>query len=159
MTEEKAMQILSERLGKKIVAMENPRKRRVYLFVNRENLIESGKFLFFDMGCRLCIATALETPEGIEIIYHYYHDDERVMINLKTLAPKPGLNMPSLGAHFEAANWIEREMAELYGVTFEGHPDPRRLLMSDDWPEGVYPFRSDFDPTLVDDSRVGRRED
>jgi len=41
-------------------------------------------------------------------------------------------------------NWIEREMRELLGITFEGHPDPRRLLLPDNWPDGVYPLRQDY---------------
>ncbi|MHC5035633.1 MAG: NADH-quinone oxidoreductase subunit C [Planctomycetota bacterium] len=38
---------------------------------------------------------------------------------------------------------MEREMNDLLGIVFEGHPDPRRLILADDWPEGVYPLRRD----------------
>ena len=43
-----------------------------------------------------------------------------------------------------AAEWIEREMWELLGITFTDHPDLRHLLLEDDWPEGKYPLRRDY---------------
>jgi Ni,Fe-hydrogenase III component G len=46
---------------------------------------------------------------------------------------------------FNGVNWIEREMNELLGIEFEGHPDMRRLLLAKEWPEGVYPLRTDYE--------------
>jgi formate hydrogenlyase subunit 5 len=45
-----------------------------------------------------------------------------------------------------AAEWIEREIQDLLGIRFDGHPNPKRLILADDWPEGVYPLRKDFKP-------------
>ena len=42
-----------------------------------------------------------------------------------------------------AANWSEREVQDLIGIKVQGHPDPRRLVVSDDWPEDIYPLRKD----------------
>lgn len=53
---------------------------------------------------------------------------------------------PSVTPSLPAAHWYEREVQDLLGLTPEGHPDPRRLVLHDDWPEGVYPLRKDFDP-------------
>ena len=50
----------------------------------------------------------------------------------------------SLAQVFHGANWIEREMHELLGIKFRGHPNLKRLLLSDQWPEGVYPLRQDY---------------
>ena len=47
----------------------------------------------------------------------------------------------SLAGSCKATEWIEREMAELLGITFRNHPDMRHLLLADDWPEGRYPLR------------------
>ncbi|MFN8591034.1 MAG: NADH-quinone oxidoreductase subunit C [Thermomicrobiales bacterium] len=53
---------------------------------------------------------------------------------------------PSVTPLVPAANWYEREVHDLLGLAPIGHPDPRRLVLHDDWPAGVYPLRKDFDP-------------
>ena len=40
--------------------------------------------------------------------------------------------------------WIEREIHEILGINFKGHPDMRKLLLPEGWPEGVYPLRRDY---------------
>ena len=60
-----------------------------------------------------------------------------------TSTPKAEATLPALTPVVPAAEWIEREMKDLLGITFEGHPRPERLILSDDWPEGVYPLRKD----------------
>ena len=53
--------------------------------------------------------------------------------------------VPSIAGQVPAANWHEREAKDLFGVTFNGHPDPRPLVVHDGWPKGVYPMRKAFD--------------
>ena len=51
---------------------------------------------------------------------------------------------PSVTRQVPAAHWYEREVKDLLGVEPEGHPDPRRLVLHDDWPRGLHPLRKDF---------------
>lgn len=53
-------------------------------------------------------------------------------------------NFPSVTPRLPAANWYEREVRDLLGLEPEGHPDPRRLVLHENWPPGVYPLRKDF---------------
>ena len=144
MSDSPILDTLKQKLGARIKDIAQPRKRRIYVMVDRSDVQEAARAIFYDMGARLCTATGLETRLGVEIIYHFYLDKERMMVNLKTIAPKPDLVTKSVGAVFKAAEWIEREITELFGVTFEGHPDPRKILLADDWPQGIYPYRNDF---------------
>jgi Ni,Fe-hydrogenase III large subunit/Ni,Fe-hydrogenase III component G len=55
-------------------------------------------------------------------------------------------SFPSVTPLVPAANWYEREVRDLLGIEPVGHPDPRSLVLHDDWPEGFHPLRKDFDP-------------
>ena len=53
--------------------------------------------------------------------------------------------LESIAEMCPAAEWIEREIWELLGICFRNHPDMRHLLLSEDWPEGSYPLRRDYE--------------
>jgi Ni,Fe-hydrogenase III large subunit/Ni,Fe-hydrogenase III component G len=53
---------------------------------------------------------------------------------------------PAVTPVLPAAHWYEREVRDLLGLEPEGHPDPRRLVLHEEWPAGLYPLRKDFDP-------------
>ena len=55
------------------------------------------------------------------------------------------MKLDSIANVVAVGNWIERELHDLLGANFPGHPDMRRLLLDDTWPEGVYPLRKSFD--------------
>ena len=64
-------------------------------------------------------------------------------MTVRASAAKPTPEIDSVATITEGANWIEREIHDLLGVNFRGHPDMRRLILADDWPEGFYPLRRD----------------
>jgi len=65
------------------------------------------------------------------------------MVTVKVPVPKENCELESIASLISGANWIEREIAELLGVNFLNHPDPGRLLLAEDWPEGKYPLRQE----------------
>ena len=69
------------------------------------------------------------------------YGDSPKRLRLKVRVPE-GTPVPTLSSIWASANWAEREAYDLYGLVFEGHPDPRRILMPEDW-EG-YPMRKDY---------------
>jgi NADH-quinone oxidoreductase subunit C len=63
-------------------------------------------------------------------------------LSIKAFVPKETPVVPSATAVYRAAQWHERECAEMFGITFAGHPDPRHILLPDDWVG--YPLRKDY---------------
>jgi NADH-quinone oxidoreductase subunit C len=80
-------------------------------------------------------------PERFDVIYCLYSTRHRHRVRLKVRAAEHQA-VPSVTGLWAAANWLEREVYDMFGVNFTGHPDRRRLLMPDDW-QG-YPQRKDY---------------
>ena len=84
-----------------------------------------------------------EKSGGYQIVLTVFSHQFNHKITIKTLLPAKEDDSPIVGTIsgvWPSAEWFEREMAELFGIIFEGHPDPRHLLLDDDWDEG-YPMR------------------
>jgi NADH-quinone oxidoreductase subunit C len=96
----------------------------------------------FDFLVELCGAhwPAREAPFEVTYILHSLAQHERVRLKCSAAGDEPVL--PTLTDIWPAANWPEREIYDMFGVTFEGHPDLRRILMPNDW-DG-HPLRKDF---------------
>jgi NADH-quinone oxidoreductase subunit C len=80
-------------------------------------------------------------PKRFDVVYNLYSIPLRHRVRLKILAGD-GEGVPTVSGVWPAANWLEREVFDLFGVRFEGHPDLRRILMPDDW-QG-HPQRKDY---------------
>jgi len=116
-------------------------KQRVYINVAKEDAKPVVRYLYQDLGARMSIATGVDTRSAIEILYHMALDGEGLMLSVRARVAKPELEMESFTDFMGAADWIEREIHEMFGVNFSGHPHLKTLLLPDDWPEGVYPLR------------------
>jgi NADH-quinone oxidoreductase subunit C len=76
-----------------------------------------------------------------EIIYILVSIERRLRLRVKVRLGGNGAHVGTVSDVWPAANWLEREVWDLFGIVFDGHPDPRRLLMPEDW-EG-FPLRKD----------------
>lgn len=81
-------------------------------------------------------------PERFAVSYHLLSMLYTRRLRIKVFASEENPSIPTLTKVWPAANWLEREIADMMGVNFEGHPDPRRLLMAEDW-DG-HPHRRDY---------------
>lgn len=96
--------------------------------------------LDFDLlACLSCV----DYIEHMELIYNLFSFTHKHKIAIKTSLPRDG-EIDSVTPVWNAANWHEREIAELFGMTFKNHPDPRPIFLHEDWDEG-YPMRKDWE--------------
>lgn len=128
-------------LGAKAAKIEIRSPRRVYVDVGDGDIVEAARYLFDELQARYVIATGMETEEGFEVLHHFSFDADGVVVSLRVKTGAENPEVPSLASLIKGASFIEREMHDLLGINFPGHPNLERLILPDDWPEGVYPLR------------------
>ncbi len=102
--------------------------------------LKNDEELYFDY---LRSLTAIDwEEEGMDVVYHLYSTDKNHNLTVKTRLPADNLYLDTATTVWRAANWLERETAEMFGVRFNGHPDPRTLLMPEDM-DDTFPLRKD----------------
>jgi len=144
MTREEALAKIKTGLGDAILDWTHKSDRRVYVEVPPESVPDATRLFFRDLGARFQIATGVDTPTAIEVLYHWAFDQMDMVVTVRTKLDRDNPQVDSVAAICKGAEWIEREMWELLGITFRNHPDVRHLLLRDDWPEGKYPLRRDY---------------
>ena len=98
--------------------------------------------LAFTLLAELTAVDFWPTEPRFELVYILVSPANRLRLRLKVRLNADGAHVATLTGIWPAANWLEREVWDLFGIVFDGHPDPRRLLMPEDW-EG-YPLRKDY---------------
>jgi len=128
------------------------------LYVSRDHLVETLRTLRDDpelaygVLVEITAADYLPREPRFEVVYHLVRlgveqptragSTPQARVRLKVRVPGEAPWVPTACDLFRAANWLEREVWDLFGIRFEGHPDLRRLLLTDDW-EG-HPLRKDY---------------
>lgn len=157
MTRQEILKDLQEKFKSDIKNFSEKSSSRVYIEIPSSALVAMASYIFKDLGARFNIASGMDTRHHFEILYHFTFDSVDLIVSLRVVLPKDKPEIASLAPIFEGANWIEREITEMLGINFIGHPDMRRLLLPPEWPEGVYPLRRDYkewDPNAIRDRGV-----
>lgn len=143
MNEEKIITIINENLKSKVLEITNPAPRRIFLKINKENLLETVKFLKEQFGfTHLSTITGVDKGESFEVLYHFAN--EASVVTIRILTPRAEPKIPSICEIIPGAILYERELLDMFGIIVENIPDSRSLLLPDDWPQGVYPLRKDW---------------
>ena len=128
--------LFSIEFGDGVLSVPSPR-----LLEATANLKELG----FDL---LGMLTAVDFGDEFELVYRVRSREMHVGVFLKTRVPRDDPRIESVVHLWPSANWQEREVFDLFGIVFEGHPDLRRILLPDDWVG--YPLRKDYeDPGMI----------
>ena len=119
-------------------------EQKTAIVLKKESLVAVARFLkdsdlsFSNLHC----VTAVDWKNKIELIYHLYSFKHKIMLTLKIFLTLEDLTVESLAGIWRSADWLEREVFDLFGVKFLNHPDLRRILNPDEWT--YYPLRKDF---------------
>jgi formate hydrogenlyase subunit 5 len=109
-------------------------------------LPEVARWLAADLGYRFAGFVVEEQSEEWEIRYLFYWQRGAGWVHLLVRQPLEAKTVPSISSQVHAADWQEREVEDLFGITFEGHPRLGDFVLHDDlWQEDVAPMRRDFD--------------
>jgi NADH-quinone oxidoreductase subunit C len=127
------------------------------IVVAKESLLALCEFLKSSEGgayTLLTDETAVDYPKRekrFEVIYHLYSFQRNDRLRLKVLVGEDE-RIPSVAAIWPTAKWLEREVFDMFGVRYEGHPNLKRILLPDEW--SGHPLRKDYDILRQDDAWV-----
>ena len=140
---EKIVQALQEQFGSSIEEFRD----EVHVFVKPEQIVDALLLLRDKYDFELLSALTAsdyypQTAPRFHVIYQLTSLAKNASVQLRVPVNGDQPKVPSATRVYEVANWRERELLDMFGIEFEGHPDPRRILM----PEGTdgFPLRKDF---------------
>ncbi len=146
MTTNEIHERLKAKFGEDVGPLSEP-KIDPFCVVKRDRIQEVCRFLQSQPGLELDVLedlTGLDWPKRnvIEVVYHLLSVKHRHSIVLKVELDRAAPSVPTVEGVWKVANWFEREVYDLFGVDFVGHPDQRRIMLPDDWIG--HPLRKDY---------------
>jgi len=147
--ENEIVESLRAKLGKDLIEAKLQKPRRVFVTVTSSALPSTVQFLR-DSHDMKHVSTITGVDQGTEIGV-YFHlmgarqnaDSREIVLSLKATTPKTDPRLPSITATIPGAVLYEREVHDMFGVIFEGHPDLSPLIVPDGWPASLYPLRKE----------------
>jgi len=143
---DKLLDKLQERFPEAVMERSVARGQATAL-VARDSIVEVCAFcrddgdMQFDHLADIAAVDWPERRERFDVVYHLYSIPANQRLRLKVHAAD-GQDVETVTGVWPAANWLEREVYDLMGVSFANHPDPRRIMMWDDYP--YHPLRKEF---------------
>jgi NADH-quinone oxidoreductase subunit C len=159
-TNQDLITLLSEKFGNKIIGVNEPYGLLTFE-TTKDVIIDVLKFLKENDVANfnfLTDITAVHYPEkkhGIAVVYHLHSMVKKIRVRIKVYIDSQNPTIPTASTVWNAANWMERETYDFFGVKFEGHPDLRRILNMDDL--GVFPMLKQY--PLEDPNRVDKKDE
>ena len=142
---------LKETYGDRIENFEQPRGTRLFVDVARAGIRDVANEVV-KMGGRYLVSVGADNiaRDGtLRLIHTFGFDRDDLYLGLRTSAPADDPVFDSITPDIPNAGWSERECMDLLGMKFAGHPKPKRLVLADDWPEGIYPLRKEVPWNLM----------
>ena len=134
-------QYINSKYPKDILKWEEKNPRRIYAEIAPAAVRPVARELFRGLGLRFSIASGVEILEGFQVIYHFSDDRSGVVLSVRVRLGRERPAVDSIADIVPAADWIERETAELLGIEFKGRASTEPLLTSEEWKDKKFPLR------------------
>jgi len=125
------------------------------------DLRDAARFIHESLDARFVISVGTDCRpmgQGFRVDHIFSQDRRRTWMVLRAFTGADDPKVPSITPEIRAAAWAEREFQDLLGIEAEGHPDPRRLVLADDWPASLHPLRRDVPYDIHPEPAVGQAQ-
>ncbi len=140
---EEVTQQLSNKFKDGITAIDQPGATQFFADIKKEKVKDICNEII-KMGGRYLVSIGYDNiarDQTLGMIHTFAFDRDNIFCGIRTSVPEQNPVMDSITPDIPNAGWSEREYIDHLGMKFSGHPKPKRLILSDDWPEGLYPLR------------------
>ena len=142
-------EMIKTKFSEAVIEIHNHRGDETVI-VKREDLLSIAQFLKSDSEFDFNVLMDLTAVDGIglqwkprfQVVYHFYSLGKNHRLRLKVPVEESDARVPSLTGLWLIANWFEREVWDMYGIRFEGHPNLKRILMYEEFVG--HPLRKDY---------------
>ncbi len=155
--EDRLLSKLKEEFPEAVLSGQSFLGQPIYCF-SLESLYEVMVYLKDSAECKMDYLVDLTALDYLDdekrfcVVYHLYSYQNSNLIRVKTRLAEDE-SVPSVTSIWKTANWLEREVYDLFGIQFSGHPDLRRILLPEGW--HGFPLRKDYDIKLQDQTWIG----
>ncbi|MCP4129561.1 MAG: Fe-S-binding domain-containing protein [bacterium] len=150
-TRENIKNELESKFRNDIVAIEEQLDNRLFIDIDKKDVRKFANELVA-MGARYQVGIAYDNIERdgtLRLIHAFAFDKDGLFVKIRTGVPVDNPEIDSITPDIPNAGWSEREYIDLLGMKFTDHPKPKKLVLADDWPAGVYPMRKDIPWNLM----------
>ena len=137
---------LKARFSTGVASAKGDDARTMFIDVGRESLKGVAKFMI-DEGARYLVGVGYDNRERDKtfgLVHTFSFDREDLVVCCRSAAPGNDPVFASITPEIPSAGWSEREYIDLLGYKFTDHPKPKKLILADDWPAGIYPLRKEI---------------
>ena len=148
MSDTQIIQKIKDRLGDAVLEDHNFRGDQT-VTLRKEKIVEVAQFvkdepsLLMDFLMDLTAVDYMDRkPQRFEVVYHFYSSKHNHRVRIKVPVDEDDCMVDTLTSLYKSANWFEREVWDLYGIKFKGHPNMKRILLYEEF-KG-HPLRKDY---------------
>lgn len=145
---DKKLETIVQALQEKFSTSFEEHRGDVHVFMNPEQIVEAltllrDKYDFELLSAMTAVDYHPQMSPRFHVIYQLTSLAKNLQVQLRVPVDGADPKIPTATGVYEVANWRERELMDMFGITAVGHPDPRILLLPEDW-KGKHPLRKDF---------------